>query len=138
MLLLVVMACGSKAETPPDPTQDAELTVEMDLTRPEPLQTGEGVVPVPVADKEDAVKRACMRLEECGCTDGQPYEKCAESGMLTTLPDKVYRCIASKPCETLCEENKQGTHDKGLTACVDPWLEETIGRGEGLNKRVSQ
>ena len=123
-------------EAPADPTVDEAQTVEMDLTKPEPLQTGTGVVAVPVVDKEDAVKRACMRLEACGCTDGQPFDNCAESGMLTTLPDKVYRCIASKPCETLCVPNAQGTHDKGLTSCVDPYLEETIGRGQGLKKRV--
>ncbi|HJN73040.1 MAG TPA: hypothetical protein QGF58_03805 [Myxococcota bacterium] len=129
----LLLACWGE---PPVATTDEAPTVEMDLTKPEPLATGPGVVPVPVADKEDAVKRACLRLEECGCTDEQPFEKCAESGMLTTLPDTVYRCIASKPCEVLCQPNPQGTHDKGLTACVDPYLEESIGRGEGLNKRV--
>lgn len=134
--LLLACSCSGKPEVVErDLGVDEAIAVEMDLTKPEPLSSATGVVPVPVVDKEDAVKRACVRLEECGCSDGQSFERCSESGMLTTLPDKVYRCIASKPCDVLCAENAQGTHDKGLTACVDPYLEETIGRGQGLKKR---
>ena len=150
-MLLLLLACSSEPAPPveaaPPPVEEVEVEVaepvdvapsgELDLTRPEPFATGEGAVPVPVEDRLTAIKRACIRLEECGCVDEQPYEACVQSAHGTTLPDTVYRCIASRPCEKLCAPNAQGTADKGLTDCVQPYVEEQIGgKGKGLNKHV--
>ncbi|MCP4916500.1 MAG: hypothetical protein GY913_06210 [Proteobacteria bacterium] len=124
--------------TSPDPL-DAPDPSELDMTRPEPFAAGEGTVPVPVEDRLSAIKRACVRLEDCGCNDDQPYERCVSSAHGTTLPDTVYRCIASRPCEALCEPNAQGTADKGLTDCVKPYIDKTIAnKGTGLKKRADK
>lgn len=123
------------ADPAPDPV-DEPTTTTLDMTRPEPFAEGEGTVPVPVEDRLGAIKRACVRLEDCGCNDDQPFERCVQSAHGTTLPDTVYRCIASRPCESLCAANAQGTADKGLTDCVQPYISKTIGpKGSGLKKR---
>lgn len=146
MLLLLTLACsGSEpaleaAPEPPavqalEPAADAPPEVELRDEEVPPAMPQDRAVPVPVADKEDAVKRACARLIDCGCSDGQVYDDCVQSAMQAELPAKVYRCIASNPCEDLCIELPGGTHDKGMKECVTPYLEETIGRGQGLKKR---
>jgi hypothetical protein len=146
MLLLLTLACGRFTEPAPEaqvaapvevqpPALDEPPEVQLRDEDAPPAMPHEVAVPVPVEDKESAVKHACARLVDCGCSDGQVYEDCVQSAMQTHLPDRVYRCIASRPCEALCEEKPGGTHDKGMKDCVDPWLEETIGRGQGLKKR---
>ncbi len=141
MLLLFMLACGRFTEpTEPDPVvagahQDAAPQVRLREEAQPSSMPHEVAVPVPVEDKESAVKHACARLVDCGCSDGQVFEDCTQSAMQADLPATVYRCIASRPCASLCLERPGGMHDKGMSDCVDPYLEETIGRGQGLKKR---